>query len=88
MIYHDVLEHLNVERDVERAGTHRSKLTEQDALCNTSAVVPLSNGCSFHQDLDRLFERTSHERASIGSVDTVTSDGHEVSAIRHDIHEQ
>lgn len=88
MIYYHVLEHLDVQRDVEGAGTHWSELTEQDAFCDSGAVISFSNRCSFHQDLDRLFEGTSHERASVGSIDTVTSDSHEVSAIRHHVHEQ
>jgi len=53
----DILQHVHVERDIEGACAHRSHLTKHDVFCDTMAVIPLSDGGSLHENLDRLLER-------------------------------
>jgi hypothetical protein len=78
-------EHLLVQKDIKLTSTRRSKLTKNNVLGNTTAVVKLTRGGGFEQNLDCLFERTTHECTSVSTVYTVTSDSHEVTASSHDI---
>ncbi len=48
---------------------------------NATTVIELTDGSGFEENLDRLFERTPHERTSVGTVDAVTSDGNDAASV-------
>jgi hypothetical protein len=56
MVDNGVLQHVDIQRHLERSGTHRRHLPEHHVLGNTMAVILLSNSGSLHQNLDRLLE--------------------------------
>jgi hypothetical protein len=80
--------HSVVHDNIELSGTHRCKLTKHDVLGHTTAVVKLTKAGSFEENLDSLFEGTAHQSSSIVSVNTVTGDGHEKTALAHDVDKQ
>lgn len=49
-------EHLLIQENIELTGTRRGKLTKDNVLGNTTAVVKLTRGGSFKQNLNRFFE--------------------------------
>ena len=67
------------------ASTHGSHLSQHDVLRDTAAVVEFTNSSSLEKNFDRLLERTTHESTSVGTVDTVTSDGRDAATVGHDI---
>ncbi|KAG9966570.1 RNA polymerase II largest subunit, partial [Aureobasidium melanogenum] len=44
--------------------------------------------CSFEQNLNRLFEGTTHQCTSVSTVDTVTGNSHEVTAGSHNVDQE
>jgi hypothetical protein len=81
-------QHCVVHDQVELSSTHRSELPEHDVLRHTSAIIELTKTSSFEKNLNSLFERTAHQCSSVVSVDTVTGDGHQKTALGHDVNEQ
>lgn len=79
------VEHILVDHDVHLARTGGCQLTKHDVLGNTTAVVQLTAGSSVQENLDRLFERATHESTRISTVDTVTSNCHDHATSCHDI---
>lgn len=77
--------HVQVEDQFERAGSQRSQLAQHDVFCHTRQVVALSKSSSIQQDVHGLFERASHQGAGLHSIDTVTSDGHQVASVGHHV---
>jgi hypothetical protein len=61
-------------------------LTKHDVLGNTAAVIKFTNRRSFQQNLDSLFEGTSHQRSRIGTIDAVTGNRHQHATRSHDIY--
>ena len=88
MILHDFLQHRDIERDIERTSAHRSELPEKHILGHACAVITLADRGGFHEYLDRLLERASHQSTCVCAINAVTRDGHERSAVRHDIDKQ
>lgn len=56
MVYNYVLEHLEIECNIESAGSHGCELSEQDILCHSCAMISFSDSSCLHQDLHRLLE--------------------------------
>jgi hypothetical protein len=63
-------------------------LTKHDVLRHASAVVKFAKARGFEQNLDSLFEGTTHQRTGIVAVDSVTSDGHQKTTLGHDVDQQ
>lgn len=85
VVNNDVLEHLEVETDVKRAGTHVSDLSKENVLGHTPAIVHVSHSGSLHQDLNGLLEGASRESTGVGSIDTVSGDRHEPTSLSHEV---
>jgi hypothetical protein len=51
-----VLEHVDVQGNIESASSHRCQLPKHHILGNTMAVILLSYGRGLHEDLHRFFE--------------------------------
>jgi hypothetical protein len=83
LIGDDILEHGEIELNVKSTGTHRGHLTKHDVFGNTLAVILVTLRSCLHENLDSLFERGLGKCTSVRSVDTMTSDGHELSSLSH-----
>jgi len=88
VVLHHGEKHSVVHDHVELSGTHRRQLTQHDVLRYTTAVVKLTKTGSFQKNFNRLLERTTHKCASVIAVDAVTGDGHEKTALAHDVDKQ
>jgi len=88
VVDNDVLEHVNVQRDVEGAGSDRCNLAEEDVLRHPMTIVSLADCCRLHKDLDRLLEGRAHERAGVRAVDSMPSDRHERATMGHQVAEK
>jgi riboflavin synthase alpha subunit len=76
MINYRVLQHVNVERNVEASRAHRGHLTEDHIFGDAVAVVLLAHRGGFHQDFDGLLEGRPHQCSCIGAIDPMSGDGH------------
>ena len=85
VIYNDILQHINVQRDVKGTRSHGCHLSEHDVFSDTVAIVLFSNRGSFHENFNGLLEGTSHEGPSVRTVDTMPGDGHESTPVGHQI---
>lgn len=48
MIDDDILQHVDVEGDIERTSTHGCHLAEDDVLRDTMAIISFADCCRFH----------------------------------------
>jgi hypothetical protein len=88
IVRHNRVEQGLVQVDVKLSRSSGCHLSEDQVLRDTTAVVKLSEGSSLQQNLDGLFERTTHERTVIGTVDTMTSDRSQVTTHSHHINQE
>lgn len=86
--FHAVFTLVSIQQQVEAAGAHSRHLTHNDVLRDTSHGINFGMTCSVHQHIDCFFEGTSHKCSSVLSVDSVTSDGHQVTLCCHDVTQQ
>ena len=88
MIDNRVLEHVDIKRNVEATCAHRCELAKHDVLCYPMTIILFTDCRRFHQNFHRFLERAPHQRASISTVDTMSSDRHECAAVRHEVAEE
>jgi hypothetical protein len=84
----DGLEHLRIEKNIKLAGSHRCQLTEHNIFGDTTTVIKFAHGRSLEKNLNSLFEGTSHQSTSIGTIDTVTGDSHQMTTRSHNINQE
>lgn len=77
-----------VQDKVEAAGAGFGQLTEHNVLGNAFNRVHFCMHSGLHQNINRFFEGTSHQCAHFLSIDSVTSDRHQITFCRHHIAEQ
>lgn len=52
----DILQHVDVQRDVEGSGAHGGHLAEHDVLRDTVTIILLAHRSGLHKDLHGLLE--------------------------------
>jgi hypothetical protein len=80
-----VLQHIDVNSDIERSSAHRGHLSEDNVLRDTVTIVSLSHCGSLHENLNGLFEGRPHQGSSVGAVDTMTGDCNKMTAVSHEV---
>jgi hypothetical protein len=85
VVLHHGEQHRAIHDDIKLARTHGCELTKHNVLRHTSTVIKLTESCSLEQNLDSLFEGTTHERTRVVPVDAVTRNGHKHTTLRHDV---
>lgn len=80
-----IAEHGFVEVEVEASCSQGCQLTQHDVLGNSLKVIVLRENGSIHQNFHSLLERATHHRTRVHTIDTVTSDSHQVTTIGHHI---
>lgn len=86
--FHSIFTFFCVQQQIETAGTHFRQLSHNDVFRDTSHRIYFSVSGCVHQHINSFLEGTSHQSASILSVDTVTSNGHEMSFGCHYVTQQ
>lgn len=80
-----VAEHCLVKVEVEATCSQRGQLTQHNVLCYSLKVIVLREDSSIHQDFHSLLKRATHHGTRVYTIDTVTSNGHQVTTICHHI---
>jgi uncharacterized protein YbcV (DUF1398 family) len=88
IVGHNGVEQALVQVDVELTRSGGRHLSKDQVLRHTTAIVELSERSSLQQNFNCLFERTTHERTIVGTVDTVTSNRSQITTNSHDIDQQ
>ena len=73
--------------NAEFTRTDWTELAKHDVLTHTRHSVPLGKRRRFHENIDGFLERTSHQRTSFRTINTVARDGHQVTSVRHHLDE-
>ncbi len=77
-----------IEIKLERAGSNRCHLAQDDVLRDTIACIELGRGTGLEKNLDSLLKGASHERTGFVSVETVPGDGNQVALVGHQVNQQ
>ena len=88
MVHNHILEHINVQVEIERTRAHWCQLAQEHILRNTPAIVHIAHRRGLDQQLDRLLESAAHQCTLVGAVDTVSSDRHQCTLTGHNVAEK
>ena len=83
-----LLQHSVINHQVKGTSTQRCHLSQHHILWYTLTIIQFGSSCCIQQNLNGLFERTTHQRTCIGSVNTMTSNCHQMTTGSHNIDQQ
>ena len=82
------LQHFVVNHNIKCTGSQWCHLSQHNILWNPLAIIQLGSGCGIQQNLNSLLKRTTHQSTCIRSVDTMTSNGHQMTTRCHHINQK
>lgn len=86
--FHTILTFFSIKEKIKAARSHARQLTHNNILRNASHWINFSMTCCIHQHIDSFLKRASHKCTSILSIDSMTSDSHQVTFCCHDVTKQ
>jgi len=80
-------EHVTIEEEIKGTGSTVEKLAEHDILGDSAKMITLGERSGLKEDLGGLLEGAAHQGTGLDPIDAVARDGHQMSAIGHDVRE-